>query len=287
MSRGDLAATVQRYGQVADAVNRREMKRFIEEVRRRWEPDPLEEWDPKGAGYTDEGAFALCVYKLVFQSPPERHGQLCEAEEKDQVLLHHPPEHFVDQVLPPLAEPAPQAEVETTLTSLRAQLQTQLDQATVTEPRILQLPDDFIELMLMANGIRGAGVPSETAETILVSSNGEHHAGLDLLEAIPFDFEGHGFEALAAWRIGSCQDDCRQVFYVLCKRKGDDEGTTTSWRILDQMIGNSNLYDSVALFLEHETVEIERTPGGAQRRYVIESWFYLCSLHTARDLPLS
>lgn len=104
---GRLAAIIQRYGEVADAVNRREMKRFTDGARQGWAPEPPEEWEPHGEGYTDEGAFALCVYDLAFGGSPERQGQLCEAEKLDQVLLHPPLDAFVDVIDKPLSNPVP------------------------------------------------------------------------------------------------------------------------------------------------------------------------------------
>ncbi|KAK5734517.1 hypothetical protein LTR17_008877 [Elasticomyces elasticus] len=262
----DLAAIIQRYGQVAEAVNRREMARFTEEVRQMWASNPPEEedWDPWGEGYTDEGAFTLCVYKLAFLGSPERHGQLCEAEEKDQVLLHLPVDALGEKIRAPLRSPAPQGELEEKLCSLRTQLQDQLDQSVASNTKSIQLPGDFKDLMLITNGIRGAGVPAETAYTVLVYPVKEHYAGPKSLRYILRRAESEGFTPLAGWEIGSCQQH-RHIYYVFCHKKGDTTPDNAFWRIFDKVDVDCDEYENLADFIQHETVYVEDNPGGAQQ----------------------
>ena len=115
----DLAATIQRYGQVAEAVNRREMERFIQEVRQKWDPEPPEGWEPRGEGYTDEGALALYIYCLAFEQDPDRQGQLSEAEKLDQVSLQPPIHAFVDEIPKPLEPPPTVTEIRQRLVLLK------------------------------------------------------------------------------------------------------------------------------------------------------------------------
>ncbi|KAK5675698.1 hypothetical protein LTS10_011798 [Elasticomyces elasticus] len=262
----DLATIIQRYGRVAEAVNRREMERFTEEVRQMWASNPPEEedWDPRGEGYTDEGAFTLCVYKLAFLGSPERQGQLCEAEEKDQVLLHLPVNALAEQICAPLTHPAPQGELEEKLSSLKAQLQDQLNQSVASNTRSIQLPKDFKDVMLMTNGICGAGVPAETAYTVLVYPLNEHYARPNSLRYILRRAESEGFTPLAGWEIGSCQQH-RQIYYVFCHKKGDTSPDNASWRIFDKVDVVCDEYENLADFLQHETAYVEDNPGGAQQ----------------------
>jgi len=93
--------------------------------------------DPRGEGYTDEGAFALGVYKHTL----DRQGQLCEAEEMYRVLLHLPLDAFADEIPNPPADPAAQHERDSKLIVLQAQLQKQLNQSAAAHEMNVQLPN--------------------------------------------------------------------------------------------------------------------------------------------------
>ncbi|KAK3623930.1 hypothetical protein LTR56_021291 [Elasticomyces elasticus] len=357
-----LRNAIKRYGEVAEAVYRREMARFANFIRERWDPD-VDEWDGrwgptgcKGEGYTEEGGLALCIWKLAFRDyEPERQGELCEAERRNQILLHPPIDAFVDEIPKPLADPAP--DVEEKFEELRVRLQEQYDRNVVVvaakqaeplrqtiSPEIsawarwrsqqqdvvasleklvtngrsdlvdelrserkhressmkaekqrlrlaspdpgdrgvmngkLHLPIDFRELMRVTNGINGAGVPSETAGTVLVYPIDEHsesfkdgyllsHAG-GLLSC---------YTVLAAWLIGDSDrftQRNRMIYYVFCYegRKGIE---TASWRIWDNKgPGWDTMYKNMAEFLGYETETVEEEEGGAATLHVLDSDSY-------------
>ncbi|KAK5715873.1 hypothetical protein LTR15_009698 [Elasticomyces elasticus] len=274
-----LAAMIEHYGEVADTVNRREMRRFIEEVRQMWATRPPQEveWDPWGEGYTDEGAFTRCVYDLAFRESPERQGPLCEAEEKDEVLLF-PVEDLENEIDEPLSDPLPPDELEEKLSSLEAKLQKQS-----ANSKSIHLPDDFKVLMSITNGIEGAGVPAETANTILVYHLDHHkvwpldHPGGsdDSLGLMLSRIDSLGFTALAGWVIGGCTQ-YRQIYYVFCHRKttAADVVDNPSWRIFERADIYSKVYDNMTQFLQHEVDDIVQHPGGAQQIGCVVRDFY-------------
>ena len=165
----DLHDIVQRYAEVAQKVNRREMKRFIEYIEERWAPDPNDIWPEDG--YTDAGAFALCVWDEAFRarSPPPNPGhEPCDAERAKQVLLHVPLESFADWAHSPLTNPQPDDEIAKRLGLLKAFLQGQLDASKTRLAAPLEIPADFATLMSITDGMGGLGVPSETDSLMLV-----------------------------------------------------------------------------------------------------------------------
>ncbi|KAK5715872.1 hypothetical protein LTR15_009697 [Elasticomyces elasticus] len=270
-SRGDLAAIIQRYSEVADAVNRREMKRFIAEIRDNWEVLGPTDWhETWGEGYTFEGALALCVYALAFTDHnPDRQGrQLCEAEQMNQVLLDPPLDAFANEIPTPLADPPPRGQMEEKFNSLRAQLQAQYNDSPASNRDEIHLPKDFRELMMMTNGIHGAGVPAETAYTVLVYPVNEHYAGPQSLRYISRRVESEGFVPLAGWEIGACQQH-RQKHYVFCRDKGDTTSDNGPWRIFDKAGVDCDVYANLADFLEHETAYVHEEPGGGQTEQVL------------------
>ncbi|KAK5695727.1 hypothetical protein LTR17_024451 [Elasticomyces elasticus] len=345
-----LRNAIERYGEVADAVNRREMTRFAKFIRERWDPD-VDEWDGrwgptgcKGEGYTEEGGLALCIWKLAFRDyEPERQGQLCEAERRNQILLHPPLDAFVDEIPKPLADPAP--DIETKFEELRVLLQEQYDRNVVVAvkeaqpsrhtmpPEIsawarwrsqqqdvvasleklvangrsdlvdelranaqrlrlaapdpedrgvvngkLQLPIDFKELMRVTNGINGAGVPSETADTVLVYPIDQHSKTFkdgnmltDIADCLPY------YTVLAAWLIGDsdrCTQRFRMIYYVFCYE--DQKGIeNASWRIWDNLgPGWDMMYKNMAEFLGYERENVEEREGGAATLHVLDSDSY-------------
>ncbi|KAK4887984.1 hypothetical protein LTR27_013058 [Elasticomyces elasticus] len=357
-----LRNAIKRYGEVADAVNRREMARFANFIRERWNPEGVDEWDGrwgptgcKGEGYTEEGGLALCIWKLAFRDyEPERQGQLCEAERRNQILLHPPIDAFVDEIPKPLADPAP--DIEKKFEELRVQLQEQYDRNMVVAVKEaqpsrhtihsgvsawarwrslqkdvvasleklvangrsdlvdelrrereyresstianaqrlrlaapdpgdrgvvngkLQLPNDFKELMRVTNGINGAGVPSETADTVLVYPIDEHSERFkdgnmltDVADRLPY------YTVLAAWLIGDsdrCTQRFRMIYYVFCyeNQKGIE---TASWRIWDNLgPGWDMMYKNMAEFLGYERENVEEREGGAATLHVLDSDSY-------------
>jgi hypothetical protein len=173
-----LARIIQRYAGVAGSVNQREMKRFINQARTQWDPQPQKDYDPHGEGHTDAGVFARCIYELAFtrfEFPEEAGSPTCEAEEREEVILHPPVDKFVTWIDKPLQEPPSQDRLMNHLALLRAGLQQQVDEISDSRPLHVELPEDFAELMAITNGIVGAGVPSETAYLWVV-----HHLGISI-----------------------------------------------------------------------------------------------------------
>ncbi|KAK4948832.1 hypothetical protein LTR10_012205 [Elasticomyces elasticus] len=267
----DLAAIIQRYGQVANAVNQREMERLIEEVRQKWATNPppeVEHLYKRGEGWTEEGAFALCIRDIAGLWIPDRQGQRCEAEEMDQVLLHVPVDELVNEIPAPLADPAPLDKMVEKAVLLRAQLQTQSDQSASSNTRNIELPEDFKELMSVTNGINGAGVPAVTDQTVLVHSLNNQRAGPTSLEYISDSLKRRGYVAQAGWELGSSHQH-RQIYYVSCHKTNDTDDANDSWRIFDRADVNIDMYESLAHFLQHETAYVEENPGGAQQNYMV------------------
>lgn len=173
-----LEDVITRYEQVAKMVNEREMNRLIKQVRELWDPvyvPEAEEWEPNyhGEGWTEEGAFALCISQLAFcpsssACKPERTGPLCEAEEKNQVL-YRPVESLVEDISPPISEPLSENEISEQLASLKAAIQRAYNDSSSSEARSIGLPKDYEELMHITSCIRGAGIPSELAWATLVN----------------------------------------------------------------------------------------------------------------------
>ncbi|KAK4911156.1 hypothetical protein LTR49_020228 [Elasticomyces elasticus] len=330
-----LRNAIKRYSEVADAVNRREMARFANFIRERWDPEGVDEWDGrwgptgcKGEGYTEEGGLALCIWKLAFRDyEPERQGQLCEAEQRNQILLHPPIDAFeqydrnvvvaVKEVQPSRHTMPPEisawaqwrsqqqdvvASLERLVANGRSDLLDELRRerehresskiANAQRLRLaapdpgdrgvvngkLQLPNDFKELMRITNGIDGAGVPSETAGTVLVYPIDEHSKSFKdeyllsharkLLSC---------YTVLAAWLIGDsdrCTQRNRMIYYVFCyeHRKGIE---TASWRIWDNKgPGWDTMYKNMAEFLGYETESVEEEEGGAATLHVLDSDSY-------------
>ncbi|KAK4565765.1 hypothetical protein LTR86_003614 [Recurvomyces mirabilis] len=270
----DLAATIHRYAEVANMVNRREMTRFIQDVRQRWHPEPLEDWEPpRPEGYTDEGAFNLCVYELAFGGrEPHRDGELCEAEFKNEVLLRST-DDLVDLIPKPCTDPAPQSEVQERLHTLRGLLQEQLNQPPATDGMAIQLPKDFEELVSLTNGINGAGVPSETAYTELIRPLDQHYTNADMLKRISRWVVFRSYALLAAWELGGCVQH-RRIYYVLCHKTSTEQPALASWRVFDQDDVSVDTYESLAVFLQHETNFVEERPGGAKQKHVIQDLNY-------------
>ncbi|KAK5685428.1 hypothetical protein LTS10_003506 [Elasticomyces elasticus] len=346
-----LRNVIKRYGEVAEAVNRREMARFANFMRERWDPEAVDEWDGrwgptgcKGEGYTEAGGLALCIWKLgVRDYEPERQGQLCEAERRNQILLHPPIDAFADRIPKPLADPVPG--VEKKFKEFKVRLQEQYDRNVVVAVKEaqpsrhtihsgvsawarvrsrqqdvvasleklvangrsdlvdelranaqrlrlaapdpgdrgvvngkLQLPIDFKELMRVTNGINGAGVPSETADTVLVYPIDQHSKTFkdgnmltDVADCLPY------YTVLAAWLIGDndrCTQRFRMIYYVFCceDRKGIE---TASWRIWDDKgPGWATMYKNMAEFLGYERETVEETEGGAATLHILDSDSY-------------
>lgn len=233
----DLATIIHRYGEVANAVNRREMQRFIDVVKSKWHPEPEDpETKPHLDGYTDAGRFNLEISPLAFDDPdPPRwtDAPLCEAEQYNQVLLLPEPalETFVVWMPRPLADPAPSERIKERMRLLRAFLREQVEEVS-KDPHLAQVvdvPEDFHHLMSLTDGLQGAGVPAEIDQLELIHPFERQRPESGVRERISYwvrsRFQG---TALAAWRIGGSFQH-RSVYYVFCRKNGEE----MEWKIFD------------------------------------------------------
>lgn len=282
-SSSSLGDIVQRYGQVAEAVNRREFKRFVGELKELWSPLPAadEEWEEgyRGEGWTDEGAFALCVFQQAMNPNmpyvPHRKPPRCEAEERNQVLPISVEslleEHHIFSG--PLFDPQPREKISEALAYLRAMLQQQADDHGLSEGITVELPKDFEDLLRVSDGINGAGIPSETAETWLVGGLGrlvgDQGAPGGSINAFILS---EGCTPYAAWELGGCTQH-RQIYYVLCRESGKDAASLV-WKIFDRADVELDVYDNLAEFISHQTEHIEKRPGGHQQEHILYASSY-------------
>jgi hypothetical protein len=274
---------IHRYEEVARSVNQREFQRFVEEIRQKWHPlPPVEDfWEPgyRGEGWTEDGAFALCVFQEAMGSSscdqPEHQEPLCEAEKKNQVLFRPMDSLLGDIRHGPLFDPQPEDKISEALSALLLGLQRQANNAAVPlEPTSVELPKDFEELLRTTDGISGAGIPSETAGTYLVSGI----TGLEADQGIPgqrhclTDRWSENWTLFASWELGGCMQH-RQIYYVLC-RDARNDASPVAWHVFDKNDIEIDVYDSLVEFLEHETLYIEQTPGGHKQELILYSNTY-------------
>ncbi|KAK4609710.1 hypothetical protein CLAFUR0_14518 [Fulvia fulva] len=266
---------IHRYEEVAESVNQREFKRFVEEIRQKWHPlPPVEEfWEPgyRGEGWTEDGAFARCVYAEATGFAPDiqREEPLCEAEKKNQVLFRPLDSLLNDIIRGPLYDPKPEDKISKALSALLSGLQRQATDTASSEPISLELPRDSQKLLRITDGIQGAGLPSETANTDLVS-------GIDGLEqGLRHSFNNmwsDDWTVFTSWELGCCTQH-RQIHYVLC-RDARNDAVPIAWKVFDNTADHLDVYDSLAQFLEHQTVHIEQTPGGHKQELALYSDTY-------------
>lgn len=275
---------VNRYGEVAKTVKQREFKRFTEEIRQKWNPlpEPAEdEFEPghRAEGWTDEGAFAMCVFQEARDTfgtdiQPSRREPLCEAERRNQVYFGSM-ETLFHEIFPngPLYDPRPEDGISEALTVFKADLQRQADETAPSEPVTVEVPQDLAELMRVTDGVSGAGIPSETAWTFLVgplrglrAKSGDSNSMGGFWSA---NITSHGhWKPFATFQLGCCTQH-RQIDYVFC-RDAHDDAAPVAWKVFDWDNSEGlNLYDSLAAFLEHETVHIEATPGGHKQEHIL------------------
>lgn len=280
----ELARVIQRYGEVADMVNHREMKRFIQEIRQRWNPLPHEE-DWRYEGWTDEGAFTRCIYTRAFYisalpEPDLNRPDITQAEEEGQVQFHPTLDEIMDYVDKPLAEPRPQSEITEMLNRQREAIQQQLRAAgfSATQASEAKLPADIGMLFSITNGINGAGVPSETAYTSLVypdfgQNYGDGYFGSrEMPDVVRIRAKSHqqgrGEMPIAAWQFGGCTQH-RSVYYVLSLPDGKTELSSAKWKIWDLIDVEVNIYENLTEWLVHETEYVENESGGAAQELVV------------------
>lgn len=285
-----LKSIVARYGQVAKSVNRKEFNRFIAQIRDKWDPfineEDSEDTRPQNyrhPGWTEECAFAMCVYTQMFDSKPlhPEGAVLCEAEEEGQVLFR-PVESFIEDFRGPLFEPCGEEEIGERLGFLRECLQKQFYGLMPGDHGIrVELPEDFRELMRLTDGVEAAGVPSETAHLHLVGSRKYHYADEHMPGEGGHSYESSerarwrvdGIEAFAAWMLGNDRELWRRIYYVLCRESSSEKQSKTDegeeeeeaplgWKVIDRYDIEMDVYDNLSQFLQHATDHIEAIPGG-------------------------
>ena len=260
-----LPAVIQRYGEVADAVNRREMQRFIDEVTLKWHPEPEDEaTEPHLDGYTDAGVLNLHIFLLAFdhmdspQPPATDDRPLCDAERYNQVMFQPPVESLVDLIPKPLADPSPSDQVKVKLEVLEAALRQQVEESGGTQQ--VYLPQDFATLMALTNGVQGAGVPAETAHLELISPLERQDVEPGVLKHLAFWVRSRGQGTpIAAWKIGACIQH-RNIYYVFCQSAN---AISPSWKIFDHVDVEVDIHENLTRFIRHETERVRKRPGGA------------------------
>lgn len=280
-----LPEVIRRYGEVAEIVNRREMDRFIAQVRSRWNPRSHEE-EYRFEGWTDEGALTKCVYELAFYSQDRPEAIVdpngSDAEVNEQVQIKPSLDEIMNYVAKPLIVP-PVSEIERqkVLRNIKAGLEQQTI-ASGIDPTALELPEDLEILLSTVKGINGAGVPAETAYARLVYEFGGDYPPDKMPEEVylrgesifarSFQYkDGSGREVpIAAFKLGGCEQH-RSIYYVLTQNKG---GTTITpqakWQIWDRIDISLEQFSDLTEWLQFETKEIEETAGGGRRELVVE-----------------
>lgn len=220
----------------------------------------------------------MCVFEEALGSNmgirPDRQEPLCEAERKNQVLFRSMDEIFKEIRHGPLFDPQPEHKISEALAVLKADLQRQVDETVPSKNITVDLPEGLEELLKITDGVSGAGIPSETADTYLVTGL----RGLSVKPGKAGDrdhcsiFWRDDWTVFAALELGGCNQH-RQIYYVLCRAK-HKEDNPVAWRIMDRNDIEFDVYGSLAEFLEHETVYIEETPGGHKQELVLYSDTY-------------
>ena len=266
----ELETAVQRYAEVANAVNERGMQRFIDRIVSDSNPEPESEYtEPHYDGYTDVAAINLYIYQIAFQDmDPPREEPRCEAERYNQVLLRPPITSLLDCIPKPLADPPPSDQVLAQLECINAALRQQVEVAGTMQPAQLELPQDFRTLMTLTNGIQAAGIPAETQQTILVYPLELQRVEAKALDAISSWLQREFKLAVAAWEIGGSRQH-RKIYYVFCHASSDgnyvseDNKLSPKWSVVNRVDIEMDVYEDLAHFLRHETESVELTPGGA------------------------
>ncbi|EGP90812.1 uncharacterized protein MYCGRDRAFT_88601 [Zymoseptoria tritici IPO323] len=171
-----LPQVIRRYGEVAEAVNHREMRRSVEEIAHRWKPPPHEE-EYRCEGWTHEGAFTKTIYQEAlnfFGGSGSCHSPgATEAEVHEQIQISPSLEDLMDFVEEPLIEPPLSADRrKVLLENIKSGLKQQASSLGVDATN-LELPEDLDVLYSTVMGINAAGVPAETNFTQLVYAHDE------------------------------------------------------------------------------------------------------------------
>lgn len=293
-----LKDTVQRYASVAKSTTRKEFDHFINHIRDRWAPLPpitnLSEDDShhiyRHPGWTEEGAFAMCLCKLLFWPYSENHFRqggrvLCPAEEEGQVLLR-PTEELIEDLQGPLFEAREEGDIVMGLEKLREGLQKQVDASMPKNDHSVrvELPSDFGELMRVTDGVGAAGVPSRNNGLQLIYPLKYNRSEEHLPGEGPCTFGSGermwwrtaGLEAFAAWKLGGDHELWRVIYYVLCRelnRKGSKNGEKDAplvWKVIHRRDIDVEVYDNLSQFLQRETDDILAEPSKQDEQWPLE-----------------
>ncbi|KAK4608922.1 hypothetical protein CLAFUR4_14520 [Fulvia fulva] len=100
-----LPEVIRHYSEVAEVVNHREMNRFIQDTRSRWDP-PTHEKDYRFEGWTSEGALTKCIYQGVFwyhdRPQPVESWNASDAEIDRQIQIRPTLEEIINFVAKPI-----------------------------------------------------------------------------------------------------------------------------------------------------------------------------------------
>lgn len=271
-----MSSLIRHYAEVTEFVNQREFECLIAELKKRCNPLPpdTDVWEDnyRGQGWTDEGAFTLCLWEQAmgpfYGLVPERQGPLSEAEELNQVL-NRPISSLIDEIFgkTPFIDPKSPQEIDEGLEMLREAMQRRLQKTAPGEDIPFELPKDLEELLQVTDYIGGAGIPSQNSDTYLFAgidglrNRIGSHETWEQFFGWGRTFKRHGVEALTAFRIGGCIQ-YRQIYYVLCRdsTEGHVANGPVSWKIFDRDDVERRLYENLRDFLGHEIVHMEQVP---------------------------
>ncbi|KAK4609104.1 hypothetical protein CLAFUW4_14524 [Fulvia fulva] len=252
------------------------MHRLIQQVRELWNPvyaPDAEEWEPNyhAEGWTEAGAFSLCIYQIAFDiAEPERTGPLCQAEENNQVLFR-PVESLVHDIRSHMSELKPKHKIIQELASLQVAIQRVVDEALPSRADPIRLPEDYEASRHVTNHISGAGIPSELAGTVLIQSPSLDDAE-NILNPNADDWRASYFASgvrstdhtpHAGWKMGGCTQH-RDIYYVLCQ-EANEKASPLKWKIFDKNDVDVDVYETLAHFLGEQAKYIEQRPGGHQQ----------------------
>lgn len=272
----DVSAALQRYESVARRLTERTVKEFLEEVRTGFEPRPatanyeLSHFDDmvQLEGYTVEGAIsrvahqeALTYYAartFQFDLPPNP----SEAEKAGQVY-HRPAEELIN-ALPPLLEPPPaDSEFVKRRENLREHLRSQAhDKGLSIDP---ELPQEWIELLNITKGVRGAGIPffSNFWQVFTPDCYGLDSFWLSRVA------DDAGLEVALSWQIGY-EEQWISVFYAYCRPKGSDQAY--KWRILQRRDYEHAHFESLTAYLDDTSAFVEEQLNADSRLRHCGNW---------------
>lgn len=291
-SSSDLTEAVSRYESAAKATNKREMKRFVKNARKVFEPeDWWEEFEvPKLEPCDYEASLAYRILRTAFQRDdyskklaPTFGGPVLLSG-PDPVLCYTDPDTFHEGIEGPLFPPLSPADRAKVLAELREALLAQAQSQSSTPITDIELPSEFVELQELTNGIYGAGVPSENDYFELVyRSTGRGKVICDeALTDVRRWFRPPGadqryrsgdyYEFLAAFCLGGEGNFGIMTHYAYCRPYAKDPITGRhleepaqgdfSWRVLQTGVEQTESFEDLKTYIDAWTRIIEDDSNG-------------------------